>query len=237
MPLFWIVGMVVSGLAVVEFSDPGLAVGLAFVTLGLALVVAFPLMNLWMPLVLLFPVMVFHAAGRTFLGIVFAAVLALAAVMLDAFLIDQSRARLIPEQGPELTALATPPRSIEIVARDWTDLRAPSDGAHTVCGPTCAALLTGGGIDWLRVRLEGQRGGVPTASIRIEAAPVAECAARLPGYDPTAPCLLFRQDDGTQADLVVQVAITGPSRDVSARVRPLGAHNAPSSRTPGPAAA
>ncbi len=95
MTVLWIIVMALSGLAVAAFSDHGLAVGLAFVALGVALVVAIPLMNFWMPLILLVPVMVSRAAVRTVLGILFSAILVLIVVMPGNFLIAEERARQV----------------------------------------------------------------------------------------------------------------------------------------------
>lgn len=111
--------MIVSGVAVVVFSAPGLALGMMVMTLGLGMAMAIPpdeSLDAATP----------AASGRGFsLGWAKAQRLPLCGdhrcclLLADAWRIDQARARLLPVRGPELTALAQPPRPIEIVARDW----------------------------------------------------------------------------------------------------------------------
>lgn len=73
----------------------------------------------------------------------------------------------------------------------------------------------------MRLRFDPPRKNAASTAYRIDAAPGAPCAARLPGCDPTDPCLLFRQDDGAQADLVIEVKAASLDRDSGALVRTL----------------
>lgn len=201
----WIMGMAVSGLAILLFSSPGVSLALILMTLGLALPLSYLLMNLWMPLLVLLPALVFRFSSQKIGGALVVLAVGGAFMQVDAARIEEARARLIPEQGPELGNFAQPPRSIEIVARDWAAIGTTHSDMKFVCGPACGALLTHGAIDWLRLRLDAHRTRDDVRTYLIERRTSEDCATRLPGYDLAKPCVFFRKDDGRQADLVIEV--------------------------------
>jgi hypothetical protein len=218
----WIMGMALSGLSILLFSSPGVSLALILMTLGIALPVSYLLMNLWMLLLVLLPAFVFPLSLQKIGGVLVALAIGGAFMQDDAARIEEARARLIPEQGPELGTFAQPPRSIEIVARDWEAIGTIHSETKFICGPTCGALLSHGTIDWLRLRLDTHRTRADSGTYVIERVPGEECAARLPGYNLAEPCLSFRQDDGRQADLVIEVDVDRRDQNASALVRALG---------------
>ena len=176
--------------------------------------------NLWWVVVLIGPFAVLAARRRPYLGALLSGTLAAAVYLGPTLMLERERAALLPDNidAAEGAALELgEPTSIEFV---WGEGYGPE---FVFCGDLCERLLSGGQIDWVRVKMQDGTGpnSQSSQSMIIETALGAACSKVYAGFDEGEPCILATPDDGRSADLRLLRAV---SEDPKAEERSQGLH-------------
>lgn len=202
----WFIGLFVLSIVAFVCSWSGdLVLATSIWTFGLMLPVWFVAANLWWVLLAAMPALALRQRGKGAVGLVLGVGLLAASWIGASVLLGQSRAALtpvVPLPEPGMARAAGAPSSVEIVVLS----EQPWDVSEETCGRVCQALLTGPELRWLRIQTAGPTKG---ETIVFQRADTSACLAFDPDFPATDPCLLARQDDGTPADLRIEITQEG----------------------------
>lgn len=102
-----------------------------------------------------------------------------------------------------ITSFKTPPRTIEIVRPErFKQKLGVTSYPEKTCNDICRHLIESGQVDWVRFRIEKERGG---NEIIFFHAGKSDAECRVTGTNLTKiPCVLVEQNHGVEAELLIQ---------------------------------